>query len=395
MFFLFVRSYTYTTMQNSLPTPELYNRFLENRSNAAELELLFAYFGTADDAELRNLVLEAMQQEPTYIVQDQDARLSAIHDQLSEKIFGAPEKSLMRSIAFVRTARIAAMLFIAASVSFLIYKAGKNQSYKVVPGGQRGELVVNGLPQHLTGQKKAVLYQDNGVTVTTRADGSIVYTAYHADSAIASKMNTLETPKGGEYRVTLSDGSVVTLNSGSRLSFPTGFRAAERNVTLQGEAFFEVAKNADMPFIVKVEGRAIRVLGTKFNVSSYAEENGVTATLIEGSILFSDENSHQTVLHPNQQVNSRSGKLSLKTVDAADYMAWTKGEFLFNDVPIAIVMQKLARWYDVEVDAETLPEKNLYLKVSRHANIKDLLKMVSKATDLDFELEGNKILLKE
>jgi len=388
-------------MQNSLPTPELFIRFIENRSNAAELELLFAYFGTADETELRLLILHDLQRDIEIEVgvvnhiENENARLSAIHDQLSEKIFGLAKEPAVRKLWDNSLLKIAAILLMVVSIGLLLYRISNKTNYNIVPGTQKAELVVNGVPKNLAGQKSAVLLKENGVTITSRADGSIVYAAYEADSSVASKMNTLVTPRGGEYRVTLSDGTVVTLNSGSKLSFPTGFRGAERNVTLEGEAFFDVAKNAGMPFIVSVEGRAIRVLGTKFNVSSYEEDRGVTATLLEGSILFSDQNNHQAKLHPNQQVNSEQGKLTLKNVDAADYMAWTKGEFLFNDVPIATMMQKLARWYDVEVDLESLPEKNLYLKVSRTSNIKDLLKMVSRATDLKFELEGNKILLKQ
>jgi len=388
-------------MQNSLQTPELFIRFIENRSNAAELELLFAYFGTADDTELRFLILQELHRdieiegEAVNLIENEEARLSAIHEQLSEKIFGIAKEPVVRKLWDNPLLKIAAILLMVVSVSLLLYRISNTQDYNIVPGTQKAELVVNGVPQNLAGQKSAVLLKGNGVTITTRADGSIVYAAYEADSSVASKMNTLVTPRGGEYRVTLSDGTVVTLNSGSKLSFPTGFRGAERNVTLEGEGFFEVAKNANMPFVVSVEGREIRVLGTKFNLSSYEEDRGVTATLLEGSILFSDQNNHQVKLHPNQQANSEQGKLTLKNVDAADYMAWTKGEFLFNDVPIATVMQKLARWYDVEVDLESLPEKNLYLKVSRTLNIKDLLKMLSRATDLKFELEGNKILLEE
>lgn len=395
MFFLLVRIYIYTTMQNSIPTPELFNQFIENRSTAAELELLFTYFGTADEAELRLLILEELNGEENYAVQNEVARLEAIHSKLTETIFGSDKEPVVRKLLIGRIARVAAILLAVISVSLLIYKLNDTQNYHIVPGGPKASLIVNGIAKNMNGQKSSVLFQSKGVTVTTKTDGSIIYTAYNADSATASKMNYLEIPRGGEYRVTLSDGTMVTLNSGSKLSFPTGFRGAERKVTLEGEGFFEVTKNAKMPFIVNVEGSAIKVLGTKFNVSSYKEDNGVTATLLEGSILFTDKNNQQVKLKPNQQVISGLGKLSLNDVDAGDYLAWTKGDFLFNDMPIAAVMQKLGRWYNVEVDMESLPDKNLYLKISRHANINEVLKMVSKATDLKFELDGNKIVLEE
>lgn len=394
VFFLPVRIYIYTNMQNSLPTPQLFNRFLENRSNAAELELLFTYFGTVDEAELKGLILEELDREVDYPVADETDRLEAIHNQLSERIFGHAKAPVTRKLVFSRVAKVAAVLVAVVSISLLFYNLNNTQTYHITAGGAKAALVVNGVSKTLSGQKHAVLYNNNGVTVTTKSDGTIVYTASGADSLAASKMNTLETPGGGEYRVALSDGSVVMLNAGSKLSFPTGFRGAERKVYLEGEAFFEVAKNAEMPFIVGVNGSAIRVLGTKFNVSSYPEDHGVTATLLEGSIRFSDQNRQQIILKPNQQVISQSGKLALNEVNAADYLAWTKGDFLFNDMPIATVMQKLGRWYNVEVDLESLPDKNLYLKISRHAEITEVLHLLSKATDREFKLEGNKVVLK-
>jgi len=386
-------------MQNSLPTPELFNRFLEKRSNAAELELLFTYFGTADEAELKQLVLEKLEFDVDYPVLDETARLEAIHDQLSEQIFGSTKTTVIRQpiirrLITGRLARIAAVLITIVSISLLIYRLGSSRDYEIVPGGPKASLVVNGVAKSLKGQHDTVLFKGNGVTVTTQNDGTIVYAAYNADSVTASKMNMLETPRGGEYRVALSDGSVVMLNAGSKLSFPTGFRGAERKVALEGEAFFEVAKNPDMPFIVNVDGNSIRVLGTKFNVSSYKEDNGVTATLLEGSILFSDKTNQHVKLKPNQQVISQPGKLTLTDVEAAEYLAWTRGDFLFNDMPISAVMQKLGRWYNVDADLQSLPDKNLYLKISRSANITDVLKLLSKATNLDFELDGNKVLLK-
>lgn len=395
MFSLFVRIYRYTTMQKFIPTPELFNKFLENRINAAETDLLFTYFGAADDAELKLHILNALDQQVEYGLQNEEPRLAAIHDQLTEKIFSSSKPSVLHTLLYSRIAKIAAILITTVSISILVYHTTHTQNYVIVPGGPKAALTINGITKNLKGQKSAILFHKKGVTITTQADGTIVYAAYNADALTASKMNSLETPRGGEYRVTLSDGSVVNLNAGSKLSFPTGFRGAERKVTLEGEAFFEVAKNADMPFIVQVDGSSILVLGTKFNVSSYKEDNGITATLLEGSILFSDPYHHQVKLKPNQQINSQSGKLILKDVDATDDMAWTKGQFLFNNMPIASVMQKLGRWYNVDVDEQSLPDKNLYLKISRHANLTEVLKIISKATDMNFELKENTILLKK
>jgi transmembrane sensor len=389
-----MRIYRYTTMQKPSSTPELFNRFLTNRSNAAELNSLFTYFSTADEAELRTLILEEMQHGTAEAVQNEDARLEAIHAQLTDQLFGNANSPVVRRLNIGRFARIAAVLIAAVSISLLFYQTHLKKEYAAVAGGPKAALLVNGMAKNLTGQKHAVLYKGDGVTVTTKDDGTIVYSAYDADSLTAAKMNTLETPRGGEYRVALSDGSVVMLNAGSKLSFPTGFRGGERKVELEGEAFFAIAKNPKMPFIVGVHGSNIRVLGTKFNVSSYQEDQGVTTTLLEGSIRFSDEGNHEVVLKPNQQVSSQYGKLSVSDVNAADYQAWTKGDFLFNDMPITVIMQKLCRWYNVEADLQSLPDKNLYLKISRTAAITDVLQNLSIATGREFKLEGNKVVLK-
>jgi len=387
----------------------LFNNFLANKSTAAELELLFAYFGTADEAELRWLILDALENSaqdiesaqdyknaphPDFIIQDQEVRLAAIHDRLSAQLFGSDKKPFLRSLFNTRIIKAAAIIVAVVSFSLLIYRLSSNGDHQVLPGGIKGALVINGMTKNLHGQKSAMLYRDHGITISTQKDGTIVYSAYDADSITASQVNILETPRGGEYRVTLSDGSVVRLNAGSKLSFPTGFRGAERRVALEGEAFFEVAKNPEMPFIVTVNETSIRVLGTKFNVSSYKEDINVTATLLEGSILFSDKNNHQAILKPNQQASSQGGKITISNVEAADYAAWTKGDFLFNDMPVTAVMQKLGRWYDVDVDLQSLPDKHLYLKISRTAAITDVLKLMSKATNLQFKLEGNKIVMK-
>jgi len=184
------------------------------------------------------------------------------------------------------------------------------------------------------------------------------------------------------------------LNAGSKLTFPTDFRGAERKVTVEGEAFFKVAKNAAKPFIVSIAGSEIKVLGTQFNVSSYPEDVATTATLLEGSIQFSNS-GREVILKPNQQVSAGYSKLDVRNVSADDFAAWTKGEFLFNDVPLNVVMQKLGRWYNVDVELAAMPQKNLYIKISRKADINEVLEYISKATGYQFEIEANKIVLEK
>ncbi|KQM72649.1 hypothetical protein ASE74_22510 [Pedobacter sp. Leaf216] len=381
-------------MEKKPLSPELFERFIANKSNAAELEQLFDYFGIAEERELQKLIGASFEQNDTLFDGAEDERLATIHAGLSDKLFPKPEKNSLKVFKPNRFIRVAAAILLVVSVTLLIVKFW-NSNQMVVPGSAKAMLNLSGKAVLQAGKKDTVLYHGVGITVSTKADGTMVFMANGADSTEASKLNTLTTPNGGEYRVTLSDGSIVMLNAGSKLSFPTDFRGSERRVYVEGEAFFNVAKNPLKPFVVSVAGNEIRVLGTQFNVSSYPEDEGTQTTLLEGSIRFTNPNRDEVVLKPNQQVISQHGKLALYNVSAKDFNAWTNEEFLFNDVPLSIVMQKLARWYNVAVDVKSIPQKNLYLKISRKADIDAVLDAISTATAYRFKIRENKIVLKE
>ncbi|MBC6110807.1 FecR family protein [Pedobacter fastidiosus] len=379
--------------KNSLK-PELFKKFIAEKSNAGELEQLFSYFGNADRQELENLIKSEFENTEKPLDVAGEERLNDIRAELSLKLFAKPENKALRLVKSINFFRIAAAVLLFSFVAFFALKFSFKSS-KVVSGSAKASLSLNGKQIRLGIGKPKILLRAKGVTVSTKADGTIVFMAVNADSVTASKLNTLTTPIGGEYRIALSDGSIVMLNAGSKLTFPTGFRGAERKVYVEGEAFFNVAKNPLKPFIVSVAGNEIKVLGTQFNVSSYPEDEGTETTLLEGSVKFSNSDGAQVILKPNQQVYAHYGKLDLRNVSADDFNAWTKGEFLFNDVSLATVMQKIARWYNVEVDAEHMPKKNLYIRISRKADIDEVLKVISKATSYEFDLSGNKIVIKE
>lgn len=374
--------------------PELFKQFLANESNAAELNQLFDHFRVAEQQELEALIISEFENEATSFDVSEESRLDLIYAELNQKLFVKPESRILKAVKSNDFIRIAATFLVIGSIALLVFKFA-NSGISVVPGSAKAVLKFGGKETELSEKRSGVIYHSAGVTVTAKKDGSVAFMAVDADSLTASKLNTVSTPRGGEFKITLSDGSIVMLNAGSKLTFPTGFRGAERKVYVDGEAFFKVAKNREKPFIVSIAGSEVKVLGTQFNVSNYPESNGTEATLLEGSINFSNNNGKEVILKPNQQVLSSYGKLTVKEVSADDFNAWTKGEFLFNDVPLAVVMQKLARWYNVEVDPETMPKKNLYIKISRKADINEVLEMISAATKSDFALKANKIVFEE
>lgn len=381
-------------MEKNSFKPELFKRFLANESNAAELDQLFDHFREAEQEELKALISSELENDATSFDVGEEKRLDLIHAELNQKLFSKPENRILKLVKSAYLMRIAATLLVIVSIALLVFKFAASNT-QVFPGSAKAVLNFGGKATMLSSKKVGVLYRSAGITVSTQADGSVVFMALGADSTTASELNTITTPRGGEYKVTLSDGSIVLLNAGSKLTFPTGFRGAERKVYVDGEAFFKVAKNREKPFIVSIAGNEVKVLGTQFNVSNYPENDGTEATLLEGSISFSNGDGKEIMLKPNQQVLSSYGKLIVKEVSADDFNAWTKDEFLFNDVPVAVVMQKLARWYNVDVDPAAMPKKNLYIKISRKADIGEVLEMISKATNSDFALKANKIVFEE
>jgi len=220
-----------------------------------------------------------------------------------------------------------------------------------------------------------------------RYDGSFV-----AEDSSKMSYNTLYIPKGGEYSLQLPDGSRVWLNSETSIRFPVCFMKDRRDVYLSGEAYFEVAKDVLAPFHVHVEGGEVTVLGTKFNVTAYADENVATTTLVEGSVAISGDNIGKTrTLRPNEQLtlDGTSGKVEVKTVDVSYSTAWKDGMFRFRDVRLEEIMRVVEGWYDMTVTYEDESVKDLRFgfNVGRHETIEPLLNI--------FELNGKIKISKE
>ncbi|WP_165973315.1 FecR family protein [Pedobacter sp. ok626] len=211
--------------------------------------------------------------------------------------------------------------------------------------------------------------------------------------------SVISTPRGGTYQVTLYDGTKVWLNSASSLTYTPALNdRGERKVKLDGEGYFEVAKDKNHPFIVESKGQQVKVLGTHFNINSYLDEDNVKTTLLEGSVsvaILGEDNG--VTLRPNQQasLNKRSG-FQVKEVNAENVIAWKNGLFMFNDEPLAEVMQKISRWYGVEVhitDPE-LSKQTVYGTISRYSNISKVLDMLEKTGEMEFDITGNVIHVK-
>jgi transmembrane sensor len=214
----------------------------------------------------------------------------------------------------------------------------------------------------------------------------------------AKDYNTIETPNGGQYQVTLPDGSKVWLNAASSLKFPPSFsRLVNRRVELlRGEAYFEIAKDKNHPFIVKSNGQEVKVLGTHFNINSYSDEQSTKTTLLEGSvkieIVSGSRPKKGVVIRPGQQSILSGERIRIVDADIESDLAWKNQEFVFKGENIQSIMRKLSRWYDIEVNYNgDCSHLSFYGVLSRSKNISSVLKLMENAGNVKFKIEGKKI----
>jgi len=235
------------------------------------------------------------------------------------------------------------------------------------------------------------------VTVVKSKDGQVVYKSASALPSATVSYNTITTPRGGQYKVVLPDGSEVVLNSMSSLKFPTAFSKNERLVSLTGEGYFEIKRNEKAAFKVNVNGKqVVEVLGTHFNIMAYDDEPLIKTTLLEGSVHISVNKSDSgLILKPGQQaLQSASGELNMKELSDPDQMvAWKNGLTSFSKSDIKSIMRQVARWYDVEIEYRPgVPNRSFSGDISRSSSISSLLKILE-LNDIHFVVEGKKIIV--
>jgi transmembrane sensor len=269
----------------------------------------------------------------------------------------------------------------------------------VMPTTRKAMLTLaDGSVVELDSSQSGVLAFEGNTAVTKKADGQIVYDMTAGDHALL--YNTLTVPKGSNVvNITLSDGTKVWLNAASSLRYPVAFPGNERKVEITGEAYFEVAHNAAAPFKVSKGNMDVTVLGTRFNVNAYREEEAVKVTLLQGSVTVSVQNEDigkQKMLKPGQQaiVNQEDVTVSSR-IDQEAIMAWKNGLFYFDNTNIDIIVRQIERWYDVSIEYDNALENVAFNgQISRYSNASEVLEMLETAEALRFEIKDRKIYLK-
>lgn len=247
----------------------------------------------------------------------------------------------------------------------------------------------------LSFQKQTIQYT-NGVPMLEYTPLLASHTAYQ-NYVFTNTLNTIEVPLGGNYQIILSDGSIVWLNSGSKLTFPTSFAtASSREVSLSGEAFFAVSKDPEHRFTVNTRDQQINVLGTKFNVEAYPEQKNSKTTLLEGAveIINMQAGEHfgkKIILTPHEQTHLDGKNISKEKVNTEKTIAWKDGLFVFNDDRLIDIMQILSRWYKVDIDYNSIPESRFNGQISKQVKLSEVLEMLEITGQATFKLENNVI----
>lgn len=257
--------------------------------------------------------------------------------------------------------------------------------------------LANGEKIELSEVRIGKLADQAGIQISKTKDGQLIYEVKEEANAPANKWNTLSTAKGETYMVRLPDGTKVWLNNASALKYPATFsNLKKRSVELNGEAYFEVAKDQRHPFVVKTAEQEVEVLGTHFNINSYTDENSTRTTLLEGAVKVSLVNGILSkVIKPGEEVLNIQQQLQVRPANLKDAVAWRLGYFRFNNETLESIMRQVSRWYDVEVvyegNQKELASLTFWGIVSKEKNVSEVLKMIERAEKVKFKINGRTI----
>lgn len=361
-------------------------------------------------AEVLNEMQEEIQQVEEGI--DNDQMLKSL-----QKIFGVDKVRLAPVIGISLRSRrrwywVAASVLFVALISLLMFLPGskneeaglakkENKLYKddIAPGGNRATLTLaDGSTIILDSANNGAISKQGNTTVIKLSDGQVAYKPSNLNLQPSTiNYNTITTPRGGQYQLELADGSKVWLNAASSITFPTSFSGKDRDVKIIGEAYFEVAHNASMPFRVSVGDMKVEVLGTDFNVNAYEDQGEIKTTLLKGSVKVMEGN-HSVLLKPGQQAKLQTTNHQLyvtNDVDVEQVMAWKNGLFYFDHTALSDVMSQFERWYDVDVMfARDFSDKRFTGKMYRNVRASEVFKVLE-GLGIHFKIENGKVIVTE
>ena len=388
-------------MDNSEIIKELYLKWISKQASPVETEQLFMLLGSDAETLLEPYLRERWDHQYQVFDYPESLQQRTIDNILNN--YPASDDSehpgtIIRPPMYRRTwFRYAAAIFLLAGIGFYYWTRDRSAGQKLaeekpkqeireIPPGKNGAMLTlaDGTSILLDTVQNGIVALQGG-SKARLVNGQLMYEGQSSEMLY----NTMSTPYGKQFSVTLPDGSMVWLNAASSLTYPITFTGRERRVSVRGEAYFEVAKNATMPFIVKADDRAeIEVLGTRFNVNAYENEKSLNTTLLEGSVKVNN-----MLLRPGEQARVTDKVELVRNVNTEKVIAWKNGYFNFEGSDLKEMMRQLERWYNVSVKYENgIPDIKLEGEMSKDIPLTKLLEVLNKMP-VEFTIQADNVLL--
>ncbi|WP_159638861.1 FecR family protein [Sphingobacterium composti Ten et al. 2007 non Yoo et al. 2007] len=368
----------------------IYKRYLEGTCSAEELGKLFIYFDVANDNELRELIDSELGSSNAEF--EKSHFLKNIVNTNKEKL----HNTLFHSDNHKKNARRTLMYKIATIAAILIITCGLFLYFQPInfkPNSHHSG-------QNILENQYAILKLSDGKKIILDKNNASVdlngYAVKYADINLLNKNNVhnmiLETPRGKDLKMRLSDGSIVWLNSESSLEFPSDFEGNNRKVKLKGEGYFEITKNKEKPFVVECDNQNIEVIGTSFNINTY-KDNISTTTLVDGKIKVIIPNNDKTFyLEKDHQIVVKNNEGEVSKVNTSATIGWKDGYFKFKSTTIVEVLEQLERWYDLEIDYTRIPNDiRINAIIKKDKKLASVLYAIEEVSSLNFKIDGRRL----
>jgi len=385
----------------------LLDKYIDGSISTAEKAQFARLMEQPENRELLEHALQDAMLTDKYLFPVPVAQTDHFIEQLTAKRHELPPAPVKPIYIYRRWAAAAAVLLLLGTGAYFWYSrtpasrpVASNMAarpmHDALPGVTGAVLTLDdGRQVELDSTGNGVIANQNGTKVMLRK-GQLDYESGTGSAGIS--YNTMTTPRGRQFKLVLPDGTKVWLNAASSLKYPTAFTGNERKVEISGEAYLEVAQNADKPFILSVANNiTVKVLGTNFNVNAYPEESTVHTTLVAGSVQVSAVNGDAAVtLQPGKQASmqKRTGKFSVQPADEEQVLAWKNGYFYFDRADIQTIMRQISRWYDVEVEYKEIPDKKFSGTIPRNVNASQVFKILELTGNVHFTIAGNKVIVR-
>lgn len=342
-------------------------------------------------------LLETLSQ-PSFYAQ-QAAKRKALDEKFNWENFVRAQKKKVnqRRIRFVRYAA-SVMLLLAVGGGILFYYLPPNVPPvaavypQLIPGSMKASLILDDGKEVIL-NTRLTLTEKDGTIIQNDESGELAYQKGNQGDTV-QQYHTLRVPRGGEYRLVLPDGTRVWVNSDSELSFPTRFSGNKREVSLKGEAYFEIAHNKTQPFFVNSNQFQVHATGTAFNVMAYQDEPELKVILVEGGVDIEENQKIITKLTPNQQfvLNKINGQYKVSSVDPRTATAWKNGSFFFDNEMLSSIIRKLARWYNVDIlcDKPEIEHYKFSGEIRKYEDALQVLNMLKLTNEIAYTIQGDK-----